>query len=420
MALPSSAKARILTEISEWSRSPPVDIFLFVDEERLHTCSVLIVGPPDTPYAHGMYLFKMTYGPSYPIESMSCVCTSTASGTIRWNPNIYSEGKVCLSTLGTWEGEETEKWTAALTTQIISRAIQSLLHDRPYRNEPGYEELPNPDDKTLSLEYNKKIRHEALRAAVIQPLLDIFERKREGPLESLQKATFLNYYDIYLQRVESSAKEVSPGTPFAMMPFEGGDNGMSGMFRYDEVLRHLRRVKSLLDREEEKWVTEGRRITATGGVGSVAYEDLLRDMEELSSNPIAGVDASHADDNMFVWNAAVMPEDGHFGGGVFRVEIVIPTGDRTELPRVHFRTKIFHPNISQTDQRPFIMFGWPTRTPWTLHRVLTALLDIIRKEPHPDPIADLNEEAAVMWRSSSRREEYLRRARRLKEDSLEM
>lgn len=36
---------------------------------------------------------------------------TTGGGVARFNPNLYADGKVCLSLLGTWHGgDESEKW----------------------------------------------------------------------------------------------------------------------------------------------------------------------------------------------------------------------------------------------------------------------------------------------------------------------
>lgn len=36
---------------------------------------------------------------------------TTGGGTVRFNPNLYNDGKVCLSLLGTWHGgSKEEKW----------------------------------------------------------------------------------------------------------------------------------------------------------------------------------------------------------------------------------------------------------------------------------------------------------------------
>ena len=35
---------------------------------------------------------------------------STGNGRVRFNPNLYSNGYICLSLLGTWRGDVTETW----------------------------------------------------------------------------------------------------------------------------------------------------------------------------------------------------------------------------------------------------------------------------------------------------------------------
>ena len=38
------------------------------------------------------------------------VSNKIGSGTVRFNPNLYQNGKVCLSLLGTWSGGVDEQW----------------------------------------------------------------------------------------------------------------------------------------------------------------------------------------------------------------------------------------------------------------------------------------------------------------------
>ena len=44
----------------------------------------------------------------------------TGGGSVRFNPNLYNCGKVCLSLLGTWSGAKGETWdpTASSTLQV--------------------------------------------------------------------------------------------------------------------------------------------------------------------------------------------------------------------------------------------------------------------------------------------------------------
>lgn len=50
------------------------------------------------------------------------------------NPNLYEEGKVCLSILGTWAGDKSESWSAARSSLLQAFvSIQGLvLVKEPY------------------------------------------------------------------------------------------------------------------------------------------------------------------------------------------------------------------------------------------------------------------------------------------------
>ena len=40
---------------------------------------------------------------------------------MRFNPNLYKDGKVCLSLLGTWPGAQGEQWSKQISTIIQVR-----------------------------------------------------------------------------------------------------------------------------------------------------------------------------------------------------------------------------------------------------------------------------------------------------------
>jgi baculoviral IAP repeat-containing protein 6 len=54
---------------------------------------------------------------------------------VRFNPNLYADGKVCLSLLGTWHGtSEMEKWqpkTSSIYQVIIIIIINMLIMPAP-------------------------------------------------------------------------------------------------------------------------------------------------------------------------------------------------------------------------------------------------------------------------------------------------
>ena len=86
---------------------------------------------------------------------------TTGGGTFRFNPNLYSNGKVCLSLLGTWHGDAGESWNPNHSTLLqVFVSIQSLVMvDEPYFNEPSYEsQMGTPQGNQMSRQYNTPVR----------------------------------------------------------------------------------------------------------------------------------------------------------------------------------------------------------------------------------------------------------------------
>lgn len=81
------------------------------------------------------------------------------SGGLRLNPNLYDNGKVCLSLLNTWTGHGSEKWIPNKSTMLqVLVSIQALiLNNKPFFNEPGYDNLyPGAVGDQKSKEYNEE------------------------------------------------------------------------------------------------------------------------------------------------------------------------------------------------------------------------------------------------------------------------
>lgn len=165
---------RIIQELSVLSTSlpchPSSSVFLRVDEERIDVMRVLITGPEGTPYESGCFVFDVYLSNNYPDSPPSFNLMTTGKGSVRFNPNLYNCGKVCLSLLGTWRGGPNEGWnkdTSTILQVIIS--IQSLIFvEEPYFNEPGYESTMNTEygDKQ-SEEYNHVIKIATLKWAIL-------------------------------------------------------------------------------------------------------------------------------------------------------------------------------------------------------------------------------------------------------------
>lgn len=72
------------------------------DIVRLDKVRALITGPEGTPYESGCFFFDVFFPPQYPNAPPLMELETTGGGVARFNPNLYADGKVCLSLLGTW------------------------------------------------------------------------------------------------------------------------------------------------------------------------------------------------------------------------------------------------------------------------------------------------------------------------------
>ena len=68
------------------------------DDSNILLGYALIIGPQDTPYAYGNFLFKFKFPCDYPY-SPPILSYLTNDGRTRFNPNLYINGKVCISIL---------------------------------------------------------------------------------------------------------------------------------------------------------------------------------------------------------------------------------------------------------------------------------------------------------------------------------
>jgi baculoviral IAP repeat-containing protein 6 len=144
-------------------------VFVVADEANSVLWKAIITGPQGTPYAGGCFLFDIYFGPDYPARPPQVVIRTTGGGSVRFNPNLYNEGKVCLSLLGTWSGGKGETWSAEYSTILqVLVSIQSLiLVDEPWYNEPGVEQHA---DSSSSDRYNAEVMENAVRWAMVDQL----------------------------------------------------------------------------------------------------------------------------------------------------------------------------------------------------------------------------------------------------------
>ncbi|KAI4812532.1 hypothetical protein KUCAC02_023913 [Chaenocephalus aceratus] len=134
---------------------------------------VLITGPADTPYANGCFEFDVYFPQDYPNSPPLVNLETTGGHSVRFNPNLYNDGKVCLSILNTWHGRPEEKWNPQTSSflQVLVSVQSLILVAEPYFNEPGYERSRGtPSGTQSSREYDGNIRQASVKWAMLEQM----------------------------------------------------------------------------------------------------------------------------------------------------------------------------------------------------------------------------------------------------------
>ena len=146
----------------------------------------MIIGPSDTPYEQGYYFFEFKYPVDYP-HKPPVVKYHTNDGTTRFNPNLYKSGKVCVSILNTWKGDQ---WTGCQSISSILLALCTLLNNTPLLNEPGLTENHSDFNK-----YNKILAFMNFKVAMIQMIKTNYIKEKFPELYTIMVNDFVTNYD---------------------------------------------------------------------------------------------------------------------------------------------------------------------------------------------------------------------------------
>ncbi|KAI9227252.1 MAG: ubiquitin-conjugating enzyme/RWD-like protein [Piptocephalis tieghemiana] len=426
------ATMRLQRELRDCRQSLGNQIFVRWDDGDITRCRALITGPPGTPYAHGFFEFSLKFPPTYPSSPPKVEILTTNGGRTRFNPNLYAQGKVCLSILGTWGGRESEQWSSAhgITSVLIS--IQSLMSENPYENEPGY----GKDETTPELmrAYNLKISHETIRISVcgrIEHILGISKysilsgmggalaNPGDGGLATVfddqLKRLFLWYVNEYKACVMRGQKEVGDGESFRKMPFEMPSNIMMGSFNWSNLLERLDRICMMLLEEPEMWVKESADWLSRDITSASNLRDQHLQIKE-GHEGLEGLDVELDEGNPYVWNVTIFGSPmSHYDGGMFKGKMTFHKDFPDILPRFIFSTRIYNPHIT-TDGVPYYVVE---REDSVLEH-MQALVSLFSSDPSPDPSTHVNKEAANLYfGNKEERKQYMRNARRCAARSME-
>ena len=159
----NSSVKRIAQETANMGDSLPIHLNATIlyrnDPDNIRIVRAAVTGPKGTPYESGITIYDILFPVDYPNNPPDVKIVN--NGGQRLNPNLYNEGKVCLSLLGTWGGTGGEQWNSKTSTlyQVLNSIQSLILIEEPYYNEPGYEsQRGTPRGDKAVKEYNENIR----------------------------------------------------------------------------------------------------------------------------------------------------------------------------------------------------------------------------------------------------------------------
>ncbi|KAL4781835.1 hypothetical protein BJX76DRAFT_311793 [Aspergillus varians] len=148
---PSASRMRyIVKEFGILKASLPPGIFARSWESRMDLLRVMIIGPEGTPYEHAPFVIDVHFASDFPDQPPTTFFHSWTAGEGPINPNLYEDGNICLSILGTWPTQNPdENWTPGKSTilQVLVSIMGLVLVKNPFYNEAGYEVLAAEDNR---------------------------------------------------------------------------------------------------------------------------------------------------------------------------------------------------------------------------------------------------------------------------------
>jgi ubiquitin-protein ligase len=182
---------RIMGDLKELLKDSLEGVYIHFDELDINQMIVMIRGQ-EGPYEFCQFLFHIRFSDDYPMTP-PIVKFCSSDGKTRLNPNLYIDGKVCLSILGTWQGDP---WTSVMTIKTIILSIMALvMTSEPLRNEPGLESSPVDKIET----YNQIVEYASLHILVnqISHPSEMF-----APLLKNMKSQFIKDYSTLIEKMD--------------------------------------------------------------------------------------------------------------------------------------------------------------------------------------------------------------------------
>lgn len=114
---------------------------------------------------------------------------------------------------------------------------------------------------------------------------------------------------------------------------------------------------------------------------------LKKELDDMQKDDTPNLSAGPIKDNLFEWEAVILgPVGTPYEGGVFYLNISIPSNYPFKPPIVIFKTKIYHPNINNTGNICLDILKNQWSPALTISKILLSICSLL-SDPNPnDPL----------------------------------
>ena len=177
--MPPLYPKRIVKDIDILSRNKDElqarGIYWCLKEDNMQEIDVLIVPREKfsenlvSPYTYGFFLFKVLLHDEFPMSPPN-VTFYPKDTTYRLHPNYYTSGKVCLSMINTWSGND---WSPSCSILSLINVLEERFNENALLFEPGVAR-----NETKMKNYNNTVEHVKYIVCIINvfnnPIFDVF------------------------------------------------------------------------------------------------------------------------------------------------------------------------------------------------------------------------------------------------------
>lgn len=125
---------KILSEIKSLLKNPSDHYSIEMNNDNIYKCNFILFGPEDTIFEGGIFKGELLFPKEYPYKPPSCRFLEQKGMDrdgnciivpIIWHPNIYKDGRVCISILH--EGEDSYNYESNIERWLPIHGINSIM-----------------------------------------------------------------------------------------------------------------------------------------------------------------------------------------------------------------------------------------------------------------------------------------------------